>query len=160
MAAQEAVLRNKLDRLQKLGRFFPYTEAASSTSKDGVSASDGNHVGGSSSSSSSNKISLLPREPQRPKDIWDYVVEAVTHRNRNTLVKGRQVAAQVASRIQGYWDQHAMREKTAKVQEEKRLRALAKATIKMVTSEWKKAVFVRYHMHLGSHHPLMVTFNW
>lgn len=146
MAAQEAVLRKKIDRLQKLGRFFPFTEAASSTSNNGVSASDGNQVGGSgtggdSSSSNSNKISLLPREPQRPKDAWDHVIEAVTHRNRNTLVKGRQVAAQVASRIQGYWDQHALREKTARVQEEKRLRALAKATIKMVTSEWKKAVF-------------------
>lgn len=164
MAAQEAVLRKKIDRLQKLGRFFPFTEAASSTSNNSVSASDGNHVGGSgaggdSSSSNSNKISLLPREPQRPKDAWDHVIEAVTHRNRNTLVKGRQVAAQVASRIQGYWDQRALREKTARVQEEKRLRALAKATIKMVTSEWKKAVFVRYHMHLGSYHALMVTFN-
>ena len=147
VASQEAVLRNKIDRLQRLGRFFPYTEAALSTSKDGVSASGDNHVGGSSRSSSGNKISLLPREPQRPKDAWDYVVETVTQRNQNVLVKGRQVAAQVASRIHAYWDQHASREKTARVQEEKRLRTLAKATIKMVTSEWKKAVFVSYHIH-------------
>jgi helicase SWR1 len=44
--------------------------------------------------------------------------------------------------VQGYWDGHALREDKAKAQEERRLKALAKATIKMVTREWKKAVFV------------------
>ncbi|KAL4071277.1 SNF2 family N-terminal domain-containing protein [Scleroderma yunnanense] len=139
MALQEAILRNKIDRLQRLGRFFPYTESSSVIVKGGASDSGGSHVGGSSGSS--NKVSLLPLEPQRPEDVWDHIIEAVAQRSRNGLVKGQQVSAHVASRIQAYWDQYASRERTAKVQEEKRLRALAKATIKMVTSEWKKAVF-------------------
>lgn len=138
IAMQEALLRNKLDRLQRLGRFFPYTEFSSSTSFDSVSG--GGSVGGISTNDLS-KCSLLPREPQRPRDAWDCVVEAVVQRGRHDLVRGRQVAAHIASRIQVYWDQHASREKATKLQEEKRLRTLAKATIKMVTSEWKKAVF-------------------
>ncbi|KAI6111941.1 SNF2 family N-terminal domain-containing protein [Pisolithus croceorrhizus] len=138
IAMQEALLRNKLDRLQKLGRFFPYTEFSSSTSFDSVSG--GGSVGGISTNDLS-KCSLLPQEPQRPRDAWDCVIEAVVQRGRHGLVRGRQVAAHIASRIQVYWDQHASREKAAKLQEEKRLRTLAKATIKMVTSEWKKAVF-------------------
>lgn len=138
IAMQEALLRNKLDRLQRLGRFFPYTEFSSSASFDSVSG--GGSAGGISANGLS-KCSLLPREPQRPRDAWDCVVEAVIQRGRHGLVRGRQVAAHIASRIQVYWDQHASREKAAKLQEEKRLRTLAKATIKMVTSEWKKAVF-------------------
>ncbi|KAI6046432.1 hypothetical protein EDC04DRAFT_3006780 [Pisolithus marmoratus] len=138
IAMQEAALRNKLDRLQRLGRFFPYTELSSSASFGSVSG--GSSIGGNNWNDLS-KCSLLPREPQRPKDAWDYVVEAVVQRGRHGLVRGRQVAAHIANRIQVYWDQHASKEKAAKIQEEKRLRTLAKATIKMVTSEWKKAVF-------------------
>jgi helicase SWR1 len=90
---------------------------------------------------------------KRGPDIWDQVIEEVIarvrmKRNGNGIGGRGQVALQVASRIQGYWDGHALREDKAKVQEERRLRALAKATIKMVTGEWKKAVFVRFHLHL------------
>jgi len=90
---------------------------------------------------------------KRGPDIWDQVIEEViararVKRNGNGIGGRGQVALQVASRIQGYWDGHALREDKAKVQEERRLRALAKATIKMVTGEWKKAVFVRFHLHL------------
>ncbi|KAI6007687.1 SNF2 family N-terminal domain-containing protein [Pisolithus orientalis] len=138
MSMQEAVLRNKIDRLQRLGRFFPYTEFPPSASFG--SAGGSSSISGSSGNTLS-KCSLLPQEPQRPKDAWDCVVDAVVQRGRHGLVKGRQVAAHIASRIQVYWDHHASREKAAKIQEEKRLRTLAKATIKMVTSEWKKAVF-------------------
>ncbi|KAG6335821.1 hypothetical protein ID866_3257, partial [Astraeus odoratus] len=140
LAMHEAILRNRIDKLDKLGRFFPYSESSSGMSQDGTAVGSGNGVSGSNSINITKKP-LLPVQPQRPKDAWDYVVEAVVQRNRRGLPKGRQVAAQVASRIQGYWDQHASREKTARAQEERRLRALAKATIKMVTNEWKRAVF-------------------
>lgn len=87
---------------------------------------------------------------KRGPDIWDQVVDEVVasarvKRNGNGIGgRGRQIASQVASRVLGYWDGHALREDKAKAQEERRLRALAKATIKMVTGEWKKAVFVRF----------------
>lgn len=62
---------------------------------------------------------------------------------RNKQASGRQIAAQIASKIQAYWDGQATKKDKLKLQEDRRLRALAKATIKMVTNEWKKAVFVR-----------------
>jgi helicase SWR1 len=89
---------------------------------------------------------------KRGPDIWDQVVDEVVararvKRNGNGIGgRGRQIASQIASRVHGYWDGHALREDKAKAQEERRLRALAKATIKMVTGEWKKAVFVRFSL--------------
>jgi helicase SWR1 len=82
---------------------------------------------------------------KRGPDLWDHIVEedriveevvvrARARRNGNGG-RGKHIAAQVASRIQGYWDGYAQREDKAKVQEERRLRALAKATIKMVMGE-------------------------
>jgi helicase SWR1 len=84
--------------------------------------------------------------PQRQsKDQWDNVIEAVISQREGTnkLQSGRQIASQIASKVQAYWDVREARKEKIKLQEERRLRALAKATIKMVTNEWKKAVFVR-----------------
>lgn len=88
-------------------------------------------------------------EPKQDRDTWDVILEAITQRSRQEQVKGRVIAAQISSRIKAYWDQRAQREDKAKMHEERRLRALAKATIKMVTSEWKKAVF-----HIREQHRL------
>ena len=90
---------------------------------------------------------MSPREfpevdTRREPDAWDAVLEAVQKRAEVQLVSGEYVAAQVASRVQAYWDIRAIREDKARAQEEKRLRALAKTTIRMVTAEWKRAVFV------------------
>ncbi|KAF8870891.1 hypothetical protein BD779DRAFT_1680768 [Infundibulicybe gibba] len=60
---------------------------------------------------------------------------------RNKKASGRQVAAQIAGKIQTYWDSQASKKDKAKVQEERKLRILAKTTIKMVIAEWRKAVF-------------------
>ncbi|KAG1824365.1 SNF2 family N-terminal domain-containing protein [Suillus subaureus] len=89
------------------------------------------------------------QEPKQGRDTWDVVLEAVTQRSRREQVKGRVIAAQISTRIKAYWDQRAQREDKAKLHEERRLRALAKATIKVVTSEWKKAVF-----HIREQHRL------
>lgn len=78
----------------------------------------------------------------RQPDAWDSVLEAVQQRAQAQLVSGEYVAAQVASRVQAYWDARAIREDKARAQDERRLRTLAKATIRMVTTEWKKVVFV------------------
>ena len=56
---------------------------------------------------------------------------------------GVQVAASVAAKVRGYWEGMAVREERARLAEERRLKALAKATIRLVVGEWKKAVFVR-----------------
>jgi helicase SWR1 len=82
-------------------------------------------------------------QPKRQPDHWDAVIDAAVTRGSKRTNGGRQVAKQIAGKIQAYWDGFAAREDKAKVQEEKRLRALAKATIKAVVNEWKKAVFVR-----------------
>lgn len=79
----------------------------------------------------------------RKPDVWDAVLAAVADAHETRRVSGPKVAAQVALRVRAYWDSRAVREDKAKAVEERRLRALAKATIRMVTAEWKKAVFVR-----------------
>lgn len=58
------------------------------------------------------------------------------------FVDGRAVAAQVAGKVRAYWEAKAAREDKFRMQEERRLRTLAKTTIKMVVAEWKKAVYV------------------
>lgn len=139
LAQNEAAFREKVGRLHKQGRFVPYL------------------YGESFKGLASGKMTPAPvltitanpnaRDPRRSKDAWEHIVETIVHRGRHgggggSFFRGRQVAAQVANRIQAYWDQSTVREDKARVLEEKRVRALAKATVKMVVSEWKKAVFV------------------
>lgn len=59
-------------------------------------------------------------------------------------LSGVEIASQISTAIRSYWDVQAVKREKAKAQEERRLRALAKATIKLVTAEWKKAVFVSF----------------
>lgn len=79
---------------------------------------------------------------QRQPDAWDGIIEAVKLRAQTPTVSGQQIAAQIAGCVRAYWEAQAIRDDKVRVQEEKRLRALAKATIRMVAAEWKKAVFV------------------
>ena len=128
----EAALRDKAARLYKQGRFVPFMY--------------GEPVKGLGKTTPAPVLAITAnpnaRDPRRSRDAWEHIVETVV-RGRGVLHRGRHVAAQVASRVQAYWDQSAVREDRARVQEEKRVRALAKATVKMVVAEWKKAVFVR-----------------
>ena len=131
LAHKEAALRDKIELLNKQGRFAPFLYGGSVKGKTPAPVA----------------IAADPnvRDPRRSKDAWEHIVETIIQRGRHGggLVRGRQVAAQVASRVQVYWDQSAVREDRARAQEEKRVRALAKATVKLVVAEWKKAVFVR-----------------
>lgn len=134
LARQEAAFREKIERLQKQGRFMPFLYGEKATPAPVLAITANPNA----------------RDPRRSKDAWEHVVETIVHRGRHGggssgfLVRGRHVAAQVANRIQAYWDQSVVREDRARVQEEKRVRALAKATVKMVVAEWKKAVFVSF----------------
>jgi hypothetical protein len=132
MAQKEAALRDKIESFRKQGRLI-------------VDSATFNEI-----SETSGRMSL--QEPRRDHDAWDAVVEAINRRSPRGQLKGRLVAGQISTRIKTYWDQRAQREDRAKVQEERRLRALAKATIKMVTNEWKKAVFVRTTYYFVGYH--------
>ena len=57
---------------------------------------------------------------------------------------GMQIAANVAKMVKVYWEQQAVKQDRARVQEEKKLRALAKSMMKLVTAQWRQAVFVRF----------------
>ncbi|KAF5357404.1 hypothetical protein D9758_005953 [Tetrapyrgos nigripes] len=116
----KASLLEKASRLRKEGRFFPDAESLAAE----VTAM-------------SSPDKLLQRST---KDAWDHCIEDVLRYKRQSP-SGPEIAAQIASKIQVYWEGQAARQEKWKAQEEKRLRALAKATIKMVTTEWKKAVF-------------------
>ncbi|TFK65613.1 hypothetical protein BDN72DRAFT_189548 [Pluteus cervinus] len=77
------------------------------------------------------------------RDIWDQIIASVVVIGKLKVKRpmGKYVAAQVAAKVQGYWDGYATRQDKVRLQEERRVRALAKATMKTVTNEWKKAVF-------------------
>lgn len=125
MARNDAALLDRIDKFRRQGRLLPEQDVGLGVM--GTATGTGHKRGG---------------------DLWDQVVEDVTARGRLKRNGGRQIASQIASKVQAYWDGYALREDKAKAQEERRLRALAKATIKMVTNEWKKAVFVRFIIYL------------
>jgi hypothetical protein len=57
-------------------------------------------------------------------------------------MSGPEIAATIAAKVRTYWDVQNAKEGRVKLQQEKQLRVLAKATLKLVIAEWKKAVFV------------------
>ena len=81
-------------------------------------------------------------DTRRQPDAWDAVLDAVRQRAEVPRTYGADVVPQIVACVQSYWDAQAVRDERARVLEEKRLKALAKATIRMVAAEWKKAVFV------------------
>ncbi|KAF9012672.1 SNF2 family N-terminal domain-containing protein [Cyathus striatus] len=121
-AREEAKIREREYLFGRQGRFIPDTEALFGTEPP-----------------TEEYIS-----PKRVTvDIWDEIIDTVAkvHKKRSKVSVAKQGAGQVAKIVQSYWDkQEATREK-ARAQEERRLRKLAEATMKMVTEEWKKAVF-------------------
>ncbi|KAJ7025859.1 SNF2 family N-terminal domain-containing protein [Mycena alexandri] len=64
-----------------------------------------------------------------------------THARRAPKSRGALVAAQVAARVQGYWDGEAAKAERGRVVEERRLRGVAKSVGRLVVGEWKKAVW-------------------
>lgn len=137
-ARRDAAIIDRIEDLRQQGRLLPEVDEEAEP-----------RVGISNTASGT--------EHQRGPDLWDHVIQEVVSvarakRRGGSKSGGKHVAAQIAKMVQAYWDGTAMKEDRAKAQEERRLRALAKATIKMVTSEWKKAVFV-------SHYTLVQSFQ-
>ena len=75
-------------------------------------------------------------------DPWDHVINAVCARRHQRETSGQEIAATIAAKVRTYWDVQNAKEGRVKLQQEKQLRVLAKATLKLVIAEWKKAVFV------------------
>ncbi|KAF5355172.1 hypothetical protein D9756_005695 [Leucocoprinus leucothites] len=121
-ALAEARIRKQEAEFRRQGRFIPGTDV--------LFGSD---------------PGTLPYDPPKrtTTDTWDDIVKIVTARRAKAPKKpiGQQIAGQIASKIQVYWDAQETKKDKARAQEEKRLRALAKATMKMVITEWKKAVY-------------------
>lgn len=138
LARNESITLDRIDDFRRQGRLLPEFDSGSAVMSTATGTTH-----------------------KRGPDIWDHIVEEVVARAKRNGNggRGKQIAAQVASRIQGYWDGYAQREDKAKAQEERRLRSLAKATIKMVTGEWKKAVFVRCALlPIGEEGVLIIVF--
>ncbi|KAJ4493800.1 SNF2 family N-terminal domain-containing protein [Lentinula edodes] len=92
-------------------------------------------------------LELTPTETaykqRKSSDIWYHcILDAAAYlESKSGEPPGVEIAGQIAKAIQNYWDVQTVKQEKMKAQEEKRIRALAKATIKLVVAEWKKAVF-------------------
>ena len=120
-AEAEAEILERVEQFRRDGRFLPGTQTLFGTKHDGIEY----------------------HPPQRTStDVWDDVVKAVVARSRPKKSLGRQITSQIANKIQTYFDNQESRKIKAKEAEERRLRNLAKSTMKLVVGEWKKAIFV------------------
>jgi helicase SWR1 len=97
-----------------------------------------------SSEDASRALQTRPTVPRMPgADPWDHILDAVrTRYRRQREISGPEIAATIAAKVRTYWDLQNAKEGRVRLQQEKQLRALAKTTLKLVTTEWKKAVFV------------------
>lgn len=97
-----------------------------------------------SSEDASRALQTRPTVPRTlGADSWDHILDAVRARYRGQReTSGPEIAATIAAKVRTYWDLQNAKEGRVKLQQEKQLRALAKTTLKLVTTEWKKAVFV------------------
>ncbi|KAF9479357.1 hypothetical protein BDN70DRAFT_878844 [Pholiota conissans] len=121
-AKAEAVIRERIQRFHDDGRFIPGTDALF-----GTIPSD---------------VPYVP--PKRTtRDLWDEVVQAAVAKAKARPKKplGRVIAAQVAAKVQAHFGAKESKKTKAKDAEERRLRNLAKSTMKLVIAEWKKAVY-------------------
>lgn len=124
-ALEEAKLRERVAHLRREGRFVPQKQA---------DEEDGAVIG----------VDFDYAAPERTsKDSWDAVIEEATHRYRTRSKRtfAKQVTSAIASKVQTHFDNLEAKRYKAREAEEKKLRNLAKATMKMVIAEWKKAVY-------------------
>ena len=142
LAQNEAALIDRIESYRREGRLRPDHDVLAAAAARSTSSPD------ASGNASSKPVALMSDPRVRGPDTWDHVVQAIVsqgqsqNQNRARQNKGKHITSQIAGKIQTYWDGYAARKDRARAQEEKRLRALAKSTIRMVVGEWKKAVFV------------------
>ncbi|KAK7057725.1 helicase SWR1 [Favolaschia claudopus] len=153
VAEKEAAIRERVEQMKRAGQWFgsdSFREsrfnAAHLAGKSGSATPlDGTTSGGAA-------IGIV--DATNSGDLWAAVVHSVIDYGRKThahsssssisktsKTRGALVAAQVASKIQGYWDGEAAKLEKGRIIEERRLKALAKSVMKDVVGEWKKALF-------------------
>ena len=123
-ARQKAIFMEKVYSLQKQGRMLLRPDLATVADRNAVSV-----------------------EIKRGMDAWDHIVEEMQD-HRGERDTGQQIAASIAKKMRAHWESLALKEGSARIAEEKRMKKLAKTRSIMVVTEWKKAVFVRA-IHLG-----------
>lgn len=122
---EEAKLREKVAKLRREGRFVSQKQA---DEEDGMDL-DGD---------------LDYTAPERTsKDCWDAVIEEAMHRyqTRSRRSTAKQVTSAITYKVQAHFDNLEAKRLKAREVEEKKLRNLAKATMKAVIADWKKAVY-------------------
>lgn len=124
-ARAEAEILERVGQFRRDGRFLPGTQTLFGTKHD-------------------NGEYLPPKRTST--DIWDEILKAVDAKARSRPKKsiGKQITSQIANKIQAHFDNQESRKIKAKEAEERRLRNLAKSTMKLVVGEWKKAIFVSF----------------
>ncbi|KAF8911617.1 SNF2 family N-terminal domain-containing protein [Gymnopilus junonius] len=118
-ASDEAKLRERVEKFRKEGRFFLDTDG---TAPEDITYSGPTHV---------------------KTDAWSHIVEAVVERGKTKPKKSlaMQITSQIASKVHAYFEVLEQRKNKARDLEERKLRALAKSTMKLVSAEWKKALY-------------------
>ncbi|KAF7362425.1 Helicase SWR1 [Mycena venus] len=159
LAETEAALWERVEAMKRAGQWFgsdlfdAFRSVAADptgTSISGVGTPSAAVIGGAPEASSA-------RAPNSgPDDAWAAVVRSIVvhgRKNRSNVsssapgnprsrkTRGAVIAAQVAAKIQAYWDGEAAKLEKGRLVEERRLRVLAKTIVKLVAGEWKKAVF-------------------
>ncbi|KAL0570717.1 swr1 complex component, partial [Marasmius crinis-equi] len=126
---EEAKLRERAAQLRKEGRYFGDLDLNFSQLDESETQVNPQRSG-------------YQGRPER-KDTWDHLLEDVStqHQARKKRVQGEAIAGFIASKIRAYWDAQAVKQDKARAVEEKRLRGLAKATVRMVVGEWRKVIF-------------------
>ena len=122
VAIKEANLRARVAKLRREGRFVPERDDDDSEILD-----DTDYL-----------------SPERTsKDHWDAVVEEAIARYQRKPKRSIaiQVTSAIASKMQAYFDTLEIKRVKAKEAEEKKLKNIAKSTMRVVVAEWKKAVF-------------------
>jgi helicase SWR1 len=118
MAKRDAAILDKRERFRKQGRLIVRYDGDSST-----------QVGDDA--------------PLRSHAVWQSILELVAARDPTESARQRDlVTSQITAKIKAYWDMQALKQEKHRAIEEKRLRSLAKETIRLVVNEWKRAVLV------------------
>jgi len=130
-AVKEARIREKEYQFRMAGRFIPGTQYLFGTVID------------------ANEEPTEYLSPVRTsRDVWDDVMEDVeakvkTRQKYASKTLGQQITFQIATKVRAYWDGVEVKKQKAREAEDRRLRALAKSTMKLVVGQWRRAVHVR-----------------
>ena len=94
---------------------------------------------------SKNLSALTTDALHRPNDVWATIIaEVIAVRNtmsRHRFGRGGVIASSIVSKLDTRWANLRAREGREAQAEEKRLRVLARMTLRLVQNEWKKVVF-------------------